>query len=193
MNDGTSARKWTFQPRMVTWLFRCFDRKTANSKTERSHRFGEEAIELLQAAECPEQDVIDLVRYVYGRPVGELRQEVGGVMTTLTALCHAHDVCLVDAAEAELARINTKIPEIRAKHAAKKKDSALPGYAEQPKERPLSGWSFPEDLIGRSFPSLMWWRIGLGYSKAFVDVVGSDVRRAIGLKWKDKFFFGLLT
>ena len=67
-----------------------------------------------------------LVDYTYGRPVGEARQEVGGVVTTLSALCSAQGIDMHDAAEAELARIWTKIDVIRAKQAAKPKHSPLP-------------------------------------------------------------------
>lgn len=66
--------------------------------------------------------------YVYGRPVGEARQEIGGVMLTLAALCASHGLEMQVEAERELARAWTKTEQIRAKRAAKPKHSPLPGY-----------------------------------------------------------------
>nr|WP_238487065.1 hypothetical protein [Cupriavidus pauculus] len=116
----------TFQARVLPWLLDCFGALIARHKTERNHRFLEEALELVQAAGCTAADAHQLVDYVYGRPVGELRQEVGGVMVTLAALCLAHDLDMHDAGEIELARIWTKISQIRAKQAAKPRNSPLP-------------------------------------------------------------------
>ncbi len=42
--------------------------------------------ELVQAVGTSREDALRLVEYVYTRPVGELRQEIGGVMVTLAAL-----------------------------------------------------------------------------------------------------------
>jgi hypothetical protein len=67
-----------------------------------------------------------LVDYTFDRPVGELHQEVGGVMVTLAALCLASNANMHESGETELARIWTKIEKIRAKQAAKPKHSPLP-------------------------------------------------------------------
>jgi uncharacterized protein len=67
-----------------------------------------------------------LVQYVFGRDVGEPRQEVGGVMVTLAAACNAIGIDMDAAATAELARVWTKVDAIRAKQAAKPVGSALP-------------------------------------------------------------------
>lgn len=56
---------------------------------ERAKRCGEEAIELMQAAGVSLEDAMKLLVYVYGRPKGEISQEVGGVCVTLLALAHA--------------------------------------------------------------------------------------------------------
>jgi hypothetical protein len=50
-------------------------------------------------------------------------------MVTLAALCTAADIDLATSADDELRRIWTKVPEIRAKHAAKPKHSPLPDTA----------------------------------------------------------------
>lgn len=118
-----------FQPRVQPWLLACFGEMIAGDREERNHRFLEEALELVQACGCSASEAHQLVDYVYGRPVGEPPQEVGGVMVTLAALCLANGLDMHDAAEVELARIWTKVEAIRAKQAAKPKHSPLPGVA----------------------------------------------------------------
>lgn len=116
----------TFQRRVREWVVACFGADVADDRAERSHRFVEEALELVQSLGCTREDCLRLVDYVYGRPAGEPFQEVGGVMTTLAALCAANGLDLESAAEAELARVWTKLEQIRAKQAAKPRGSALP-------------------------------------------------------------------
>ena len=67
-----------------------------------------------------------MVDYVYDRPVGDPPQEVGGVMVTLACLCLAADMDMHDAGEVELARIWTKIEQIRKKQQTKPQHSPLP-------------------------------------------------------------------
>lgn len=116
----------SFQSRVYPWLLICFGEKIAGDKEERNHRFLEEALELVRACGCTQDEAHKLVDYVYGRPRGEVNQEVGGVMVTLAALCLANGLDMHEAGEAELARIWTKIEEIRAKQAAKPQHSPLP-------------------------------------------------------------------
>ena len=94
--------------------------------TERNHRFLEEALELVQSLGCTQSEAHQLVGYVYGRPVGEPVQELGGVMVTLAALASCHDMDFEEAGETELARVWSKIDVIRAKQLAKPKHSPLP-------------------------------------------------------------------
>lgn len=116
----------TFQSRVQPWLMECFGSMIAGDKEERNHRFLEEALELVQACGCTVDEAMQLVGYVYGRPTGDAPQEVGGVMITLAALCLAQGIDMHAAGEAELARIWTKVEQIRAKQAAKPKYSPLP-------------------------------------------------------------------
>jgi hypothetical protein len=119
---------FTFQSRVATWLRAAFgEGTTSTSPEERSHRFIEEALELVQANGCTATDAHMLVDYVFGRPVGELHQEVGGVMVTLAALCHTIKADMGDCAELELARCWANITKIRAKQATKPKIGPLPG------------------------------------------------------------------
>ena len=119
----------TFQSRVLPWLHECFGEAVSSDKAERAHRFVEEALELVQAAGITRAECLQLVDYVYGRPAGEIAQEVGGVMTTLAAFCLAHGLSMHDAGEAELVRVWGKIDVIRAKQAAKPKNSPLPEVA----------------------------------------------------------------
>lgn len=120
-----------FQARVQPWMMECFGPVIAADRIERNHRFLEESLELVQACGCTEDEARQLVNYVYGRPVGEVSQEVGGVMVTLAALCLAQGIDMHTAGETELARIWTKVEVIRAKQAAKPKHSPLPEAAEQ--------------------------------------------------------------
>ena len=115
-----------FQNSVDRWLIACFGFEIARDKIERNHRFLEESLELVQSTGCTKDEALQLVDYVYGRDVGETRQEVGGVMNTLAALCLAHDIDMLEAGEIEIERCWTKVEKIRAKHAAKPKFSVTP-------------------------------------------------------------------
>jgi hypothetical protein len=120
----------SYQDRVDPWLMACFGEEIARDKQERGHRFLEEALELVQSGGCTAEEAHQVVDYVFGRPVGETNQEVGGVMVTLAALCLAHGLDMHKAGETELARVWTKVAQIRAKHDAKPKFSPLPGPSE---------------------------------------------------------------
>jgi NTP pyrophosphatase (non-canonical NTP hydrolase) len=115
-----------FQSRVQPWMLACFGAEIAADKMERNHRFFEESTETVQANGMTRSEAHQLVDYVYDRPVGELHQEIGGVMVTLAALCLASGIDMHEAGEVELARVWTKIEKIRAKQAAKPKHSPLP-------------------------------------------------------------------
>jgi len=124
-----------YQQRVWAWLQRTFDVSVFMDKKERAFRFGEEALELLQAGNVSKEEVIRLVDYVYSRPVGEFTQEVGGTMVCLASLCQAHSVDMALSADIELARIEQPevIAKIQAKQAAKPHGvvSPLPGIVKE--------------------------------------------------------------
>lgn len=123
---ASGAVKAPFQARVQPWMMECFGPMIAADRAERNHRFLEEALELVQACGCTEDEAHQLVAYVYGRAIGEIPQEVGGVMVTLAALCLAQGVDMHQAGDTELARIWTKVETIRAKNASKPRHSPLP-------------------------------------------------------------------
>lgn len=116
-----------FQDDVKDWMLACFGAEISSDKIERNHRFLEEALELVQATGCTANEAHQLVDYVYGRPTGEPLQEVGGVMVTLAAFCLANKINMEKAGAIELARVWTKVDQIRQKQAAKPKHSPLPG------------------------------------------------------------------
>lgn len=126
MNGEASPMALPFQARVAVWLNACFGLAIAKDPVERNHRFLEEALELAQACGCTRSEAAQLVDYVFDRPIGEIHQEIGGVMVCLAALCAAHGREMSDDGETELSRVWTKIEKIRAKQAAKPKHSPLP-------------------------------------------------------------------
>ena len=129
----------TFQKRCVHWAIDCFGLKLVQNKRERDLRFAEEAIELIQARRnVSKEELIRLVEYTYSRPPGEVRQEVGGVVTTLAVLVETELVQVttedgqmesvpldfLEAGEAEYERIQGLIPQIRAKNEVKRQVDA---------------------------------------------------------------------
>lgn len=117
----------SFQVRVHEWMLECFGPEIEADRQERADRFIEEALELAQTMPGFNAGRAHaLVDYVFGRPVGERHQEVGGVMVTLAALCNTVGLRIDEEAERELARVWTKVEAIRAKQAAKPTGSALP-------------------------------------------------------------------
>lgn len=119
--------KGDYQARAGKWASACFGEEAAINHFHRRSRFIEEAIELHQAAGGTADEIIQLVKHVYNKPTGDPHQEVGGTMVTLATLCNALGVDLLHAGEDELARVWEEFPRIRAKQAAAKEGSPLPG------------------------------------------------------------------
>ena len=79
----------------------------------------EEVFELLQSGGYDPARVLELRDYTWGRPKGEPAQEVGGSHGDLGGLLPGPSASTCTRpAETELARIWTKVPQIRAKQAA---------------------------------------------------------------------------
>ncbi|WP_318300442.1 hypothetical protein [Stenotrophomonas maltophilia] len=122
----------TFQAGVAEWMGQCFLPSLYSDMTERGDRLLEEVLELLQAHGYDRARMPTLVDYVFGRPVGEAVQEVGGVMVTLAGYCWVAGIDMHAAGDAELARINQPdvMAKIRAKQEAKNAlhfDTPLPG------------------------------------------------------------------
>lgn len=127
MNEHTNGFFFiNFQQRVLGWMMYVFGVDVARDIQERCHRFLEEALELVQSLGCTAGEAHQLVDYVFGRPVGEPKQELGGSMVCLAALAHAAELDLETAGELELARNWTNADKIREKWKTKPKFSPLP-------------------------------------------------------------------
>lgn len=76
------------------WVTRAFGTTCAANLRERVARVLEEAMELAQAEGLSLPEALTLATYVFGRPLGEPDQEVGGVMVTLLAYAAVRTVRL---------------------------------------------------------------------------------------------------
>nr|WP_250807727.1 hypothetical protein [Neorhizobium tomejilense] len=138
--------KPSFQQRVLPWLVECFGEDFDQEHHAREARFIEEAIELFQSRGRTFDELISVAKYVFSRPPGDPRQEVGGVMTTLAALCIISKIDMHEAGEAELARIWTKVEAIRDKQARKPRHSPLSGADAGHKDVP-NNWEPTERQI----------------------------------------------
>ncbi|NIJ84424.1 hypothetical protein FHY35_001379 [Xanthomonas arboricola] len=127
----------TFQAGVSKWMGECFLPSLYSNMTERGDRQLEEVLELLQSNGYEPARVATLVDYVYGRPVGEPAQEVGGVMVTLAGYCWVAGLDMHAEGARELERITQ--PEVMAKIRRKQEaknalhfDTPLPGHATHP-------------------------------------------------------------
>ena len=115
------------QHRVNVWAEKVFPEEVRADKIERSMRFLEEATELCQSIGLTAEKAHVVVDYVFGRPIGEPMQEVGGVMVTLAVLCDASELDMIACGDIELSRIDT--PEMRGKIAAKQVSKRLFGMS----------------------------------------------------------------
>lgn len=125
----------SFQEGVSEWMGQCFLPSLYNNMTERGDRLLEEVLELLQAHGYDRARVPTLVGYVFGRPVGDPAQEVGGVMVTLAGYCWVAGLDMHAAGDAELRRITQPevMEKIRRKQEAKNAlhfDTPLPGSSQ---------------------------------------------------------------
>lgn len=121
-----------FQSSVAKWIEKCMGIDSLKDKNERSHRFLEEALELVQSTGCTKDEAHQLVEYVFNRDVGETSQEIGGVMCTLAALCESQNLDMGRCGIHELDRVNNPVimEKVRTKQRNKPKFSPLPGSAE---------------------------------------------------------------
>ncbi|WP_019865202.1 hypothetical protein [Methylovulum miyakonense] len=96
---------------VLGWAIDTFGELTATSLTERAARFTEEALELAQAVGLSQNHVINILNYVYGRPIGDTAQEIGGVAVSLMALGERLRLSIDECERHELNRILAKDPK----------------------------------------------------------------------------------
>lgn len=108
-----------FQDAVARWVVECFGLKSASDRRERSLRFIEEAIELVQATGLTEAEVRRVAQYVFSRNVGRVADEIGGTIITLAALCEAEDKRLMKCALYTLDSCQERTDAIRVKNMGK--------------------------------------------------------------------------
>ena len=115
-----------YQIDVGNWVQKVFGHNAITDVTERNSRFLEEALELVQALGYDREKAHVLVDYVFDRPVGEKRQELGGVMVTLAILSYVHSMHMWDEGKYELERISKPevIEKIKEKQRSKPKFKA---------------------------------------------------------------------
>jgi len=108
-----------FQQQVVQWMHGAFGYRDSEDIRMRELRFLEEALELCQATGMSRDNVLFMVDYVFKRPKGDPKQEIGGVMITIAGMCHALGLDLEECARDERQRIERNVEQIQQRHAAK--------------------------------------------------------------------------
>ena len=105
----------TLQRISFEWGIRSFGNDHMHDFQIRGLRFAEEAVELAQCAQVPKETMHLLIETVYSRPRGEVRQEIGGSLVTLSVLCELLGYDMEQCFENEVRRVLSKSPEHFAK------------------------------------------------------------------------------
>lgn len=113
------------QQRIGEWARAAFGDVEASSIPQRALRLLEEAVEMAQACDVPIAKVHELVDYVYGRPKGEIAQELGGVAVTTLALAAAAGLSADTAEQSEVERVLSKPVDYYTKRNAAKNDAGM--------------------------------------------------------------------
>lgn len=96
------------QAQILAWAKECFGEAEATNLTQRGLRLLEEATEAYQAVGGDAEMAHKLVDYVFGRPVGEVKQELGGVAITTLCLAAAAGLSADEAEREEVERVLSK-------------------------------------------------------------------------------------
>lgn len=117
--QSTSVDSNDIQERIANWAYETFDYNCVHDLDERIMRFFEEAVELAQSCNLPKEIAHQMIDHIYSLEVGELHQEIGGVVVSLAVLCHAHNESMLGNAETEYNRCILNIEKIRNKQKQK--------------------------------------------------------------------------
>jgi hypothetical protein len=101
----------SIQKRVTDWAIRCFGEEHVFDPQVRGMRLLEEAIEFAQSVNVPTDKCKAIVDYVYSRPAGTPKQELGGVAITAIAAATAIQENFFGVTMTELTRIEAKSPE----------------------------------------------------------------------------------
>lgn len=112
-------RPLSLQQRIANWALSTFGRNKYKSQHERNIRFLEECAEVVQANGLPLESAIKVLKYVYSRPVGELKKEIAAAYGTLCALASSNKIDIANEAETELVHIWANRQKIKEKNRTK--------------------------------------------------------------------------
>ncbi len=153
------------QVAIFAWARDVFSEEQARSLPQRGLRLLEEAVEAFQACGGDEESAHRLVAHVFGRPPGELSQELGGVGVTTLALAAAAGVSADDAERREVERVLAMpVEELRKRNQAKCDVGLLlleprggpgPSAASPPIDSSLWEAPSPWEAIGRAHQSVL--------------------------------------
>lgn len=107
------------------WALRAFGKEHVYNQRTRALRVLEEAVELAQCCGVPREKALELILIVYKRPIGELKQELGGVLTTVNIFCIANGLDPDEVFEDEVSRVLAKPVEHFTKRNQDKVDMGL--------------------------------------------------------------------
>jgi len=126
-----SAPRDRRQADVFAWARAAFTVEQATSLPQRGLRLLEEAAEAFQAAGGDAEMAHRLVDYVFARPVGELRQELGGVGIGVLCLAAAAGISADEAERTEVERVLGKpLEHFRRRNAEKNAAGLLMGPGE---------------------------------------------------------------
>lgn len=103
------VRRETHQRLVVNWCIRCFGLEHTRNREQHAVRLLEEVLEACQSVRVSPEMAHKLIDYVYGRPVGQVYQELGGIGLTLLAFVDACDQSAAACEAQELMRV-LKLP-----------------------------------------------------------------------------------
>ena len=119
MKLGDMQGSYSYLVHRITWFIKQAWPDTLVDPKIRAYRALEELLELCQVLEITPDKCVELVQYVYGRPVGELDQELGGVAFTTTALFSSLNKNFITAGYEAVDEAHGRIDQIRAKSKVK--------------------------------------------------------------------------
>lgn len=107
--DECFFREWRDQRQSLVgnWCLLAFG-PDCGSVPHRGLRMLEEALETGQVAGVTKEKAMACLEYVYSRPVGDLKQELGGLGVTVLALAHAAHISADMAERDEVLRVLSK-------------------------------------------------------------------------------------
>lgn len=108
-----------FQNHAGRWALYCFDRNLVFNVAERNYRLLEEALEVVQSRALSRAEAHALVDFVFDKPAGDPKSEVGDLIISTAVVCHTAGYDMTEVAEDALARCWKNVDRIKAKQGTK--------------------------------------------------------------------------